>query len=410
MLKICVKIFWLGLLALISAAPLMAWDDTGHKLTAYIAWQRMTPAARENVIKILLAAPENSDLSVYYLQDSRSEAVKQRELFMIAATWADIVRDKKFPIRYKEYHHGNWHYTDTFWRETNGKPELLDEKEEGGKAVDKLTEFDKTLRDSSASNADKAIAIAWILHLGGDIHQPLHASARITDLEPKGDQGGNTFLLTPKDAAKTENLHWFWDSIVGRNVPRKNDACDSDYLPPLADEMMKKFPFAKMQSNLKPGQFDEWRKESWLLATTEVFSPDLKRFEMPSEKYQKKAYRVAQERLALAGYRLGEMMNQIFGAPKVASNAAPKSSAKICYVIKHVDYPVSQTRSADQKQEIGLLDLCPANPGQVARPMYPIFENGSPVMYEYDVERIFKTAVEAGTYAADHKIKDVYIN
>ncbi len=404
------KFVLLLLLTFGSLIPAAAWDDTGHKLTAYIAWQRMTPAARESVIKILLAAPENSDLSVYYLQDSRSEAVKQRELFMIAATWADIVRDKKFPVRYKEYHHGNWHYTDTFWRETGGKAELLEEKEEGGKAVDKLVEFDRTLRDSSASDKDKAIALAWILHLGGDIHQPLHASARITELEPKGDQGGNTFLLTPKDAPKTENLHWFWDSIVGRNVARKNDACDTDYLPPLADAMMKKYPFAKMQNSLKIGQFDEWRKESWILATTDVFSPDLKRFEMPSEKYKKNAYRVAQARLALAGYRLGEMMNQIFGASKVASNAALGSGAKNCYIIRRVNYPVSPTRSADQTQAIGLLNLCPANPGRVARPMYSIMENGNSTMYEYDVERIFKTTAEAKTYARENNVKDIYIN
>ena len=313
MLKITAKVFLIILPILTFTFPASAWDDAGHKISAYIAWQRMSPEAREKAAKILLAAPEDSDLSVFYLQDSRSAAAKQRELFMIAATWADIVRDRKFKERYDKYHKGNWHYSDTFWQTVNGKTEYLKDAEEGGKAVEKLYDFEKVLRDASASDEDKAIALAWILHLGGDIHQPLHTSARVTELEPKGDQGGNLFLLTPKDAARTENLHWFWDSIVGRNIPRQNDACDSDYLPPLAESFMKKYPAAKMQNRLAPGQFDEWQKQSFALNQTAVFSPDLIRYQMPSAKYKKKAFNVAEQQLALAGYRLGEMLNQIFG-------------------------------------------------------------------------------------------------
>ena len=298
------------------ASSVSAWDDTGHKLTTYIAWEQMSPQAREKVIKLLLSAPEDSDLSVFYLQDSRSEEVKKRELFMIAGTWADIVRDRKFKVRYEKYHQGNWHYADTFWRETNGKVEIIKESEEStGKAVEQLFAFDKSLRDANVSDADKAIAIAWILHLGGDIHQPLHTSARVTELEPKGDQGGNLFLLSPKDAKGENrlNLHWYWDSIIGRNLPRKNDACDSDYLPAIAKKITKKYSFAKMQSRLELGQFDKWQQESFRLASTEVFPPTLKRYEVPSESYKKRAFVISQEQIALAGYRLGQMLNQIFG-------------------------------------------------------------------------------------------------
>ena len=43
------------------------WDETGHKITAYIAWQRMTRETREKVIKTLLSAPEDAQLSTFYL-------------------------------------------------------------------------------------------------------------------------------------------------------------------------------------------------------------------------------------------------------------------------------------------------------------------------------------------------------
>src|SRR5688572_22429175 len=103
MKKSIVNVLLLSLVIVAFSSPVFGWNDVGHKITAYIAWQRMSPAARENVIKILLKAPEDSQLAALYPQDSRSVAARQRELFMIAAYWADIVRDRDFPMRYK-YH------------------------------------------------------------------------------------------------------------------------------------------------------------------------------------------------------------------------------------------------------------------------------------------------------------------
>ena len=185
--------------------------------------------------------------------------------------------------------------------------------EDGGKAVEKLVEFDKILKDAVVSDEEKAIALAWILHLGGDIHQPLHTSARITELEPKGDQGGNLFLLTPKDTPReqSENLHWFWDSILGRIFAR-NDMSDAEYIPLLGDTIMQKYPSAEMQNRLAAGNFRQWQLEGFKLATTDVFSPDLIRYETPSAKYRRNAFEVSEQQMALAGYRLGTMLNQIF--------------------------------------------------------------------------------------------------
>lgn len=311
-----VKFLFLVIFNLIFTASLFAWDDTGHKLTAYIAWEQMTPAARERAVKVLMSAPEDSDLSVYFMQDSRSVAARRRELFMISATWADIVRDKEFKVRNAKYHHSDWHYADTFWRTTDGKVDVLkDFAEPKGKAVEQLFAFDKTLRDAAATDADKAIALAWVLHLGGDIHQPLHTSGRVTEYDPKGDQGGNRFSLAPKDAKGDDrlNLHWFWDSIVVRTIARQNDACDSDYLPPIAQAMMKKYPAARMQNRLKLGKFDEWQQEGFQIASTKLYPASLKYGVAPTDNYKKMAFEISEEQIALAGYRLGAMLNEIFG-------------------------------------------------------------------------------------------------
>ena len=293
------------------------WDDVGHKTTAYIAWQRMSPMAREAVIKILRAAPEDSHLSAYYMQyGPEPELTRKLEYFMLAATWADIVRDRAFENRQKKYHKSNWHYDDTFWKQVGNKAEALTGFEEGGQAVSRLNEFDKLIRSAESSDKDKAIAIAWIMHLIGDLHQPLHTSARVTDTEPKGDQGGNLFLLTPQGTPRETqvNLHWFWDSIVGRNYPLKGDTCEREYVESFAKSTMKKHPFDSVKSLLDLGAYSKWQSESFALNPTDVFSPDLVRFQTPSEKYKKRAFTIAQRRLALAGYRLGETFNRVFGA------------------------------------------------------------------------------------------------
>jgi hypothetical protein len=298
--------------------PGLAWDDVGHKTTAYIAWQRMSPAARETVIRILRAAPEDSQLSAFYMNyGAEPEATRKLEYFMLVATWADIVRDRAFENRQKKYHHSNWHYDDTFWKQVGNRAEILKGFDEGGVAVTKLNEFDKVIRSADASDKDKALAIAWIMHLGGDIHQPLHTSARVTDTEPKGDQGANLFLLTPQGTPreKQQNLHWFWDSIVGRNVPLKGNTCESEYIGSIAKSIMKKYPFQAVSSSINLGAYEKWQEESFALNPTDVFTPDLLRFQMPSEKYKKHAFAVAQHRLALAGYRLGETLNRVFAAP-----------------------------------------------------------------------------------------------
>ena len=318
------KAMFVTLLTTLTIIPVVGWDDVGHKITGYIAWQRMSPQARENVIRILWAAPEDSQLATFYKSyGPEPEETRKREYFMFVPSWADVVRDRAFETRYKKYHKGNWHYSDTFWKQVNGKIEVLSGFEEGGQGVQRLTEFDAVIRSANSSNAEKAIATAWIMHLGGDIHQPLHTSARVTESEPKGDQGGNLFLLTPAGTARENqvNLHWFWDSIVGRNFPIKDNMCEREYIEMLARKMMKKNPFTDYQNKLNLGKYGEWQQEGFAYNNTVVFPATLKRNEMPSTQYRKNAFALAETQLALAGYRLGETLNAVFGTPMAKAAA-----------------------------------------------------------------------------------------
>jgi len=309
--------FLLGLVLLSFTFPAFSWDAAGHQVVAYIAWQQMTPETRDQVIRILRSAPEDAQLSTFYMPyGSQSEDARRREFFMIAATWADIIKDRGFQTRYNKYNNSNWHYFDTLWKEKDGKVVLLPSGNEGGHLMEKLADLDKVIR-STSSDAEKAIAVAWLEHLIGDLHQPLHASARVLGGDKdKGDQGGNLFSLTPKGAKDKLNLHSFWDQILEQTSPNTTDACENDYLRPIGDSIMKEYPYSSFQNRLADNNFVMWEKESVDIATTEVYK-DVKRYEMPSDKYKKKSLRIARERLALAGYRLADLFNEVFGKVSV---------------------------------------------------------------------------------------------
>ena len=387
-----------------------AWDETGHKIAAYIAWQRMTPEVRDKVIKILRAAPEDSQIGAFNIEyGSRPRASRERDFFVIIATWPDMIKDRRLETRYAKYAktQSDWHYTNQFWTFKDGKAQMVDGIEPAGQIMKKLEEFSQIIR-SSATDQEKAIAVAWLEHLIGDLHQPLHTSARVTQYDPKGDRGGNAFFLTPKDVKKDfqDNLHSFWDGAIGRYMPNE-DMCEAAYYEPVAESILKLYPYDKMKVRLSPGDFGVWEKESLNIAMNEVYE-GLKFGEKPSDKYTKRAFEIAQERLALAGYRMGDLFNEAFGgnvavAPRNA--AITPGNGIACKIIRKVMYPVTKTSSVKQTLEISLLDLCPT---QIAsRPMYMFMIDGNSVMKEYDVVRIFKNEADARKYAAENKITDV---
>jgi S1/P1 Nuclease len=310
------------------AVPAFAWDETGHKITAYIAWQQMTPEVRDKVIKILRNAPEDSQIGTFYIgYGSRTRESRAREFFMITATWPDIIKDDDFPTRFNKYakDHSDWHYVNNFWEWKDGKAVKVEGIEPAGRVMKKLDDFNQLIR-STASDADKAVAIAWLEHLIGDIHQPLHASARVTEYDPKGDRGGNAFLITPKGTKRDrqDNLHSFWDSIVVRYIPNP-DKCEFEYIEPIAKDIIKLYPYDKMKDRLNSDKFDIWANESLIIAMNDAYK-DIRFQETPSDKYTKRAFEIAQERLALGGYRLGMLFNEVFAAPPTPM-ASPTSTS-----------------------------------------------------------------------------------
>ena len=300
------KALLIGFLALAAASPVRAWDETGHKVVAYIAWQQMTPEARENLIEELRLAPARSGLlSLYPPMGYPSRDVL---FFMRAGVWPDIVRDRDFPERNELYHRGNWHYTNIFWEQgSDGNPvERADLKPEDVNVVERLSYLRGVASNDFFARAQRAVAVAWLAHLVGDLHQPLHASARVTETEPEGDRGGNLFRLEER-----HTLHGYWDRLISAAYPRTENESELAHVQRIGRRIMERYPASEFASDLHESDYEQWARDSYEIATEEVYR-GLERGETPPSEYAKRTIPIAERRVALAGYRLGEMMNQIF--------------------------------------------------------------------------------------------------
>lgn len=289
------------LFVLVAVLPARAWDETGHKVVAYIAWQRMTPEARDVVADILRYAPPRSDLLRLRPANGTYAGMMQ---FVRASNWPDIVRDRTHEDRYERYHEADWHRTNIFWEETPGGVRIHEDLQpQDVNIVERLYRLEELARADLVARAQKAVIIAWIGYLVGEIHQPLHASIRITDREPKGDLGGILFELEEGD-----NLHLYWDRALSDAYQREVGESEFAFIRRIASSLM---------SNHSPPsavdfEYRTWAERGFRIASRDVYD-QIERGEEPAVAYQEMTHTTAAESVALAGYRLGELMNSIFG-------------------------------------------------------------------------------------------------
>jgi hypothetical protein len=173
-------------LVLLLPAPVRAWNGTGHMVVGMLSYRQLPREKRARFVEMLKAHPAyarwlatkperlpDGDLGLY--------------LFMRASAWPDELRNEKPP---SPYHHPGWHYTEFQLRPTSplvGAP--VDMKEDILYAIrHNQAQFTRP----TASPAERAIALSWLIHLVGDVHQPLHCVSMFSDQNPKrGNEGGN---------------------------------------------------------------------------------------------------------------------------------------------------------------------------------------------------------------------------
>jgi hypothetical protein len=183
-----------AVMALSSTA--VAWNIPGHMLSAAITYQVLqqeNPPIIEKVKSALEKHPWYRNQWHGRLKDV-SVADHGLVLFMQAARWADDIRanDKQ--------HRALWHYINWPFK-PEGQPASVQPREpESVNILTALAENETVVKNRNDSER-RSIALAWLFHLVGDIHQPLHTAQLFTVDYPQGDRGGNEICVrvTPAD-------------------------------------------------------------------------------------------------------------------------------------------------------------------------------------------------------------------
>jgi acid phosphatase len=319
-------------LALLLPQSVRAWNATGHELVAGVAWDSMTPAARQKAIDILSAASDDTCLPDLFPTDSRPLAERQREFFMRAATWPDVIRDGKC----KSFSRPNWHFIDRFWQGVSGAtgPDAPKDRPDIPMAAENAVESLKTFRHTVAcdlapcgTNDQRAMDLAWTLHLVGDIHQPLHDSGRASSAHPQGDQGGNLFPLGT--GQKPPKLHSFWDGIIDSSIPVKAGETNQksiEYLDRVIATITQDHPRASVTaSQLESGDFDVWSHEGFETSKESVYPASLHEGQPAPPAYKTMAFTIADAAIALGGYRLSDVLEvMLAGQPQAQPQPQPQ--------------------------------------------------------------------------------------
>ena len=293
-------------LAVLLVVPaLAAWNATGHRTVAEIAWEQLTPRARARAVALLRHGPARAALQSLRPVEGTA-AGRDRALFLNAATWADLVRERS--SAWHVYSHPSWHYADFFWEDEHGTPyDLSDAGPDSVNAGERIAFFRAALSDPTAADTTKALALAWLLHLVGDVHQPLHCSSRVTpqDPLPRGDEGGNTFRLDD-----SHRLHAYWDDILNESIARQPGEDAIAYATRLATLIEQAYPLASLATPAASTDVTGWEHEALRVAQTVVYTGVTRGTPPPA--YRDKTFQASERQLALAGYRLAAVLNEAF--------------------------------------------------------------------------------------------------
>ena len=174
---------------------------------------------------------------------------------------------------------------------------------------------------ATENNAErKAIALAWLFHLVGDIHQPLHTAQLFTVEYPQGDRGGNEICVRVTQMGQLMDLHRFWDGVItsSQNLQRLLNAAT-------ALRTWQEFQWSQL-TELYGTDFESWAKESFEIATKIAYLNG-GRIGIPKAGamdcamvaaapvlpvgYVVSASRIADRRIMLAGYRLADLLRRV---------------------------------------------------------------------------------------------------
>lgn len=327
-LSVFLLTFFLG-----SASWTYAWDHPSHMMTAAIAFMEIERAQPKLVEKLDLLFMAHPDTSPFWVAagDSRGKE-RAKRMFIEGARWAD---DTKGTI----HDRSTWHTARWPIVAENSPPEAKAAAEArlgrpAGQALEALVMNYAMLASPETNAAERALALSWLLHLAGDIHQPLHVSDQFSKQFPAGNAAGTQEYVMDPVKNIPMPLHLLWDS----NIYRSTELEDVEKFSKELLEMYPRSAFPQLKELEGPGDFAKWARESYDIAVDFAYGYGIKTTtdpekdldpneavkkmvayivhgvppleeapEIPAE-YWEKLQDVIQKQITLAGYRIADLV------------------------------------------------------------------------------------------------------
>lgn len=237
----------------------LPWGKTGHRVVGLIAEQHLSRKAKKNMAKVLGA-----------------------ETLAEVSNYMDFIRSDS---RYD--HMGHWHYCtipDGMTYDQAGTPAE-------GDVIVTIERLIGELKSKQFTDEDEAFALKCLVHLVGDIHQPLHVGNG-------EDQGGNDVKVTY--FWESTNLHRVWDSGI------------------IDGQQFSYTEYTDWINHPSALQVDEWQAATILDWAYESMSYRDQVYDLPADKkiayeYDYKNLSLVNKRLLQAGIRLAGILNEIYG-------------------------------------------------------------------------------------------------
>ncbi len=312
-------------LGLAAAQPAFGWGCTGHQTVALIARAQLQPHARRMVDDLLSGTPIDPGLH-------RFCAPTGLDVMAEVATWADDERDR-------EPGTAGWHFLDVPLGAPRGALDRFCDPSAGcvTQAIRKQLEV---LKSAGASRSDKVRALMFVIHLIGDLHQPLH-------LATNNDRGGNCLpvafldrqphLADPARGDYRPELHSVWDTDLPELAGNVRHASHDADVQAFADVPTREFSGEIVQWRREPADLDAWAWESHQAAVRDAYGllpqpvpvePPVTVHECSDDRrvsdrlarlhesveapYINAVAPVVREQLAKAGTRLAVLLNQLW--------------------------------------------------------------------------------------------------
>ncbi|MFQ5752728.1 MAG: S1/P1 nuclease [bacterium] len=291
-----IKYTILGLLLFLNTS-LSAWWDSGHMAVVQIAYEELQPEAKDKADAYMEAVsgpfPNYSD-------------------FIMASIWADdIIHDG---IKSFFTWHGSARPFDPEGILSQQEHEKILASIKGNDIVWIIKECMKTLKDPKATPWAKGFMLRFLIHMVGDVHQPSHCITYYSRQFPEGDRAGTLFKIKHE---RYKSLHDMFDGAFGlgdRRPERPMSEEDKQYLDDLVSLLKERFPRDSFRQ-LGEQNIDKWRQESYDIGVHFAYA-NLSPNEPTTDQFMEEGKIITGRQLALAGYRLADLLNSVLGEAK----------------------------------------------------------------------------------------------